>query len=108
MPDIPVSQSDVESLGEKIAGLEPQLSEKERALLLGVFAVASDSISSGSSTVVSRVSDQETPIAVEVGGALPPLRDQFLQAFTPGAAAEAGGAAAPPKVEAGFNFKVSN
>ena len=107
MPDVPVSQNDVESLGEKIGSLESQLSEKEKALLLGVFAVASDSISSGTSPVVSRESGQDTPMAVEVQGSLPPLRDQFVNAFTPGAAQDVGGAAAT-KVEGTVSIKISN
>jgi hypothetical protein len=106
MPDVQVSRNDVESLGDKIGGLESSLSDKEKALLLGVIAVASDSISSGSSPVVSRESGQDSPIAVDYQGSLPPLRDQFVSAFTPGAT-DAGGAAAP-KVEGSLTIKISN
>ena len=107
MPDVQVSQNDVQSLGDKIGGLESQLSDKEKALLLGVIAVASDSISSGSSSVVSREGGQDSPIADGYEGELPPLRDQFVSAFTPGAAGDAGGAAAV-KVEGSVTIKVSN
>lgn len=107
MPDVTVAQSDVESLGEKIGGLESQLSDKEKALLLGVIAVASDTISSGSGTLVSRQSGQDTPIAVDVQGSLPPLRDQFVKAFTPGAIDDTGGAAGA-KVEGTISIKISN
>ena len=108
MSDVPVSQSDVESLGDKIGGLESQLSDKEKALLLGVIAVASDSITSGSSSLVSRrEGGGDTSIKVDVEGPLPPLREQFVSVFTPGAVTEAGGAAAV-KVKGTAGIEISN
>lgn len=94
MPEYPVTQSDVQTLGDKIGGLEQQLSDQEKALLSGVFALATESISTGSSSVVARGGGKDTPIEVGVEGDLPPLRDQFVNAFTPGEVADAGGAAA--------------
>jgi hypothetical protein len=94
MPDYPVTQSDVQSLGDKIAGLEPTLSDGEKALLSGVFAIATDSISTGSSSVVARGGgSKDTPVEIGVEGDLPPLRDQFVNAFTPGEVEDTGGAA---------------
>ncbi|TFV48903.1 hypothetical protein [Blastococcus sp. TF02A-35] len=94
MAQIPVTQADVQSLGDKIAGLEPQLSEQEKALLTGVIAAASESFSSGTGQTVARGGNQDTPISVGVEGDLPPLRDAFVGAFTPGEVSDAGGAAA--------------
>lgn len=87
MPDMQISQSDIESLGQKLGRLEPELSENERALLSFVLSVASAAIShSGAEgSVVSRESDQETPVVVRIEGHLPSIRDQFTNAFIPGA-----------------------
>jgi hypothetical protein len=93
MPDVQISQNDIESLAEKLAALASQLSEHERALLSFVLSVAADVISRSSaespaSPLVSRVSRQETPVVVKMEGPPPPIHDQFVNAFAPGAVAD--------------------
>jgi hypothetical protein len=90
MPDIPIGQSDIDSLGQKLNTLESTLSHSERALLAGILAIASDAIrrSSGESSASPLVSvaNLEAPAAMlGVEGPLPSIRDQFARAFTPGA-----------------------
>jgi hypothetical protein len=86
MVDIRITQGDVESLAEKLGGLEPNLSESERALLLGIVNVAADAI--GLSPLASRISRSEPEIVVIVAPPRRSLRDEFVLAFTPGAVAE--------------------
>jgi hypothetical protein len=85
MPDFPVSQDDIERLGEKLANFASELSESERALLLGILSTAADRMGQVAKPVISRVSRQDTPIVVTVPDDFPSIRDEFLKAFTPGA-----------------------
>lgn len=95
MPTQPVSQQDLEGLADKLATLESQLSDAERALLSGILGVTADAASGGQSPLVRQAGDVSTPVEVDVEGSLPSLRDEFVQAFTPGRLGSTGGAAAP-------------
>jgi hypothetical protein len=85
-------------LADKLAALEPQLSESERALLTGILGVTADAASGGQSPLVRQGSDASTPVEVDVEGPLPSLRDEFVRAFTPGRLGSTGGGAAAPEV----------
>ena len=94
MPDIPILQSDIDTLAQKLSALESTLSANERALLAGILAIASDAIrrsssDSSASPHVSPVRNSQVPATtVTVEGPLPSIRDQFARAFTPGAVGE--------------------
>jgi hypothetical protein len=95
MPDIPIRQSDIDSLGQKLGTLESTLSDSERALLASILAIASDAIRRSSSErsvspLVSRVGSSEAPATMMAAaeGPLPSIRDQFSRAFTPGTVEE--------------------
>jgi hypothetical protein len=85
MPDLHISQSDIDNLGQKLSMLESHLSDNERGLLVAIFAVAADAIARSPRSLVVRISSQDTPVAVHVEeGPLPPIGDQFVNAFTAG------------------------
>lgn len=100
MPELQISQSDIESLGRKLGALEPQLSRDERALLLSILWLAAIAMGGAGAEApfVSRVPGQQASVTVEVRGSLPSIQDQFANAFTPGVS-ETGGAAAAVSVK---------
>jgi hypothetical protein len=88
--EIPISQDDINELGDKLDSIE---GDEERALLSGIVALAAKAIRSepGGEPIppqVIHVTHPESPVAVEVEGDLPPIREQIARAFTPGAIAE--------------------
>ncbi|MBP2328415.1 hypothetical protein JOF56_008800 [Kibdelosporangium banguiense] len=88
MPDVPISQQDIDSLAHKLGRLEPELTESEKALLAFMFSVAADAIRrSESDTVasplVSLTEQQDAPVVVSVQTSPSSIRDQFASAFTP-------------------------
>jgi hypothetical protein len=90
MPDILIQQSDIENLGRKLSSLDTTLSDKERALLAGILAVARDAIhrstaDNPASPLVTRVDYLEGSASVAVEGSLPEIRNQIIAAFMPGA-----------------------
>jgi len=92
MPEVQISRSDVDSLAEKLARLEPELSPSEQALLLCMLGVVVDVIDRGGigehiSTLVSAaLRDQSVPVVVTMTDPVPSIEEEFARAFTPGAA----------------------
>src|SRR5439155_4562751 len=89
MPNYPISQGELDALGRKLQGLEFFLSDEERAVLAGVFAIVAEAIKRpaggpSESAHISRVDRLETPAAVDVEGQLPSIREEFARAFAPG------------------------
>lgn len=83
-----IGRSDIEGLAKELDALK--LSDNQRALLVGLLSLAADTISRSNaknsvSPLVSTVSDQGTMIGVRAGGRPPSIRDQFRDAFIPGA-----------------------
>lgn len=101
MPTERLSKEDVEALADKLSALDAQLSDQERALLSGILHVTADAASpaGGGSPLIRRVEQPSgPPVEVDVEGALPSLRNEFVKAFTPGQVSDAGGAAAAGEV----------
>lgn len=96
MPEIPVTQDDINGLAQQLDTLSSSLSETQRALLVGLVGVAQNAISSGQSTVVQRGDTGGDVANVEVPDQLPDLGNVFRSAFTPGPQGGVGGAAAEP------------
>jgi len=93
MAEVNVSESDIVSLRERLAGIEAEWSEAERALLAAVFQLAIEAIHRTADPpggVLSRVPGQPTPVVVVTEGPLPSVREQFDRAFTPGPLPEPG------------------
>lgn len=93
-----LSQEDIESLADRLAALEPQLSEPQRALLAGLLRLAGEGLSDPilGGDIVSERPGGDAPVVVEVADAVPQIRQAFLDAFTPGRTASQGGAASRP------------
>lgn len=107
MPDVPVSNQDVQGLADKLGSLDSELSESQRALLVGLIAVAGDAVQSETG-LVQRVPGGQTPISIDAPEPLPSPADVFRNAFTPGQQSDIGGAAAAPvKWEGTVGIKVS-
>ena len=86
MPEILITQQEIETLASKFDQME--LTDKERALLSGIFTLASDLITRApdisEKPVVARDSSTEATVTVYVEDPLPSLQDQFREAFSPG------------------------
>ena len=85
MADLKFSRKEIEDLARKVSTLEPFFSEKERALLLAIFASAAEHIT------VSKPGRGALPIAnvlaQELGAdrtTLEDLQRQLLNAYIPG------------------------
>jgi hypothetical protein len=101
MPEQTFTDAELDALADKLSSLEPGLSTGERALLAGVLHLTADATAeeTGSSVVRRETeSSSSTPLAVDVRGELPGLRDQFVTAFAPGRLTETGGPAAAREV----------
>ncbi len=83
MPDqITMSLDDVEALAAKLDGLEGQLDDNEKALLLAVFQVAGAAIQAQASEVEGFSLNFTPSFGVEQNHA--PLSQGFRNAFSPG------------------------
>jgi hypothetical protein len=83
-----IDRSDIEGLAKELDALK--LSDNQRALLVGLLSLATDTIGrsnakNSASPLVSTVSDKGAMIGVKTGGRPPSIRDQFRDAFIPGA-----------------------
>jgi hypothetical protein len=94
MPEVRITQRDIANLGRKLEGIEADLSESERALLVVVFHLASEAMRAEGSTasMMSRARDSQASVVVTAEESLPSVRDLFEAAFIEGAIAEATGA----------------
>jgi hypothetical protein len=93
MAEMQISRRDIDSLADKLARLEPELTAPERALLLFMLGVAADSINRSepgdyAGALVSAASDQSVPVVVAMTASVPSIEEQFAKAFTPAAAGE--------------------
>ena len=93
MAEVQISRGDIDSLADKLARLEPELTEPERALLLFLLGVAADSINRSDAgeyagALVSTANAQSVPVVVALTSSVPSIEDQFAKAFTPAAAKE--------------------
>jgi hypothetical protein len=91
MAEVQITRGDIDSLAEKLARLEPELTAAEHALLLFMLGVAADSINrsetdNNASPLVSAAKHQDVPVVVAMAESTPSIRDQFANAFVPGAA----------------------
>ncbi len=91
MAEMQISRRDIDSLADKLAGLEPELTPPERALLLFMLGVAADSINRSDAgeyagALVSATNDQSVPVVVAMTGSVPSIQEEFAKAFTPAAA----------------------
>jgi hypothetical protein len=91
MAEMQISRRDIDSLADKLARLEPELTPPERALLLFMLGVAADSISRSDAgeyagALVSATNDQSVPVVVAMPGSVPSIEEEFAKAFTPAAA----------------------
>jgi hypothetical protein len=91
MANAAFSQKEIEDLARKLKTLEPFLNEKERALLLAIFAAAIDRAQGPAAVVeVARAAPpaairiQEREAAAESQATLADLLQQLGNAFTPG------------------------
>lgn len=98
MSEHDLSRAEIESLADRLAALEPELTEGQRALLAAIVRLAAaglaDPVLGGD--VVTTTARTSGPVVVEVTDAIPSIRRAFLDAFTPGGPAPAGGAASLP------------
>ncbi len=93
MAEMQISRRDIDSLADKLARLEPELTPPERALLLFMLGVAADSINRSDAgeyagALVSATNDQSVPVVVAMTESVPSIEEQFAKAFTPAAAGE--------------------
>src|SRR5687768_11981040 len=91
MPEVQISRRDIDSLTDKLARLEPELTPPERALLLFMLGVAADSIDRSDAgeyagTLVSAEKHQTVPVVVAMTESVPSIKEEFAKAFTPAAA----------------------
>jgi hypothetical protein len=89
--DVVIRHEDIDGLAVKLDALA--LTDNERALLVGLLTVATDVISRADtdhsvSPHVSTVNSHGTLIGVRKGGRVPSIREQFTNAFMPGAVHE--------------------
>lgn len=88
MPEVRIEQSDIDSLVQKLATLESQLSANEHALLSVLLGIAFDAIgrsmAEDPASPLVRVTGQNPPPIAIIEGPIPSIVDQFAQAFTPG------------------------
>jgi hypothetical protein len=106
VPDVPVSDQDVQGLADKLGALDSELSDSQRALLVGLIAVAGDAVQSETGLVQRVPEGQAAPISIDAPEPLPSPADVFRNAFTPGQQTDIGGAAAV-KWEGTVSIKVS-
>lgn len=94
MAEFQVTSQDIDSLSQKLDELGEVLSDGERAILLGIFGMASNAISqavaqseqeSGGTPIAARVLNAER-MSVTAGKSLPSLSKGFKDAFIPGRA----------------------
>ncbi|OLF14752.1 hypothetical protein [Actinophytocola xanthii] len=84
MPEVRITQKDIDSLGRKLDQLAPELTEREQALLAFVFSVAADVIQrSRSGPVLSAAAKQDQPVVVTSETTASSVHEQFASAFTP-------------------------
>lgn len=84
--EIPISQEDIDNLGDKLDSIE---GDEEKALLSGILALAAkavrgDPAEEPAPLQVIHETDPASPVTVETEGDLPSFRDQIAKAFTPG------------------------
>lgn len=72
MSDLQFSRAEIEGLAQKLDSLQAQFSEREKQLLLAIFAAAGNQV---------RSSDPEDSAGADI--TLTDLREQLLIAFTP-------------------------
>jgi hypothetical protein len=75
LPEFTFSRSEIERLAEKLNTLAPQLSGRERELLLAIFSVASERVR------LAARQDDHAGTGGEAG--LNELRDQLINSFVP-------------------------
>jgi hypothetical protein len=93
MAEMQISRRDIDSLADKLARLEPELTAPERALLLFMLGVAADYINRSDAgeyadALVSTADDQSVPVVVALTASVPSIEDEFAKAFAPAAARE--------------------
>ena len=85
MPEMHITLEEVHGLADKLDGFE--LTENERALLSGIFTLASDMIARApevsAKPLVTRYEGDRETVRVETETPLPSLGDQFRDAFSP-------------------------
>lgn len=89
MAEVRISQDDIDSLGEKLSRLEPELSEPEHALLLFMSSLATDAINRSRAEAPGTPGQAGVVVLVAGEDSAPSVRDQFATAFTAGAAGHA-------------------
>ncbi|XXF77073.1 hypothetical protein P2318_29065 [Myxococcaceae bacterium GXIMD 01537] len=86
MAEMKVSQADIDKLAQKLEQQLSGLSDKEKALLHGVFALAGSAIEKARAGAKS----QGGETTLSVSGNLAPLSAGFKEAFQPGSTATFG------------------
>ena len=89
MANVAFTQKELDDLAEKLHTLQPFLNERERALLLAVFAAVIDLVKGSRTGVGAAERTPSAAIVIEAQGAdrpatLADLQQQFSSAFTSG------------------------
>lgn len=89
MADLEFNRGDIESLTQKLAGLWPNLSPQERALLLAIFASAAGNASppgQNQPATLPAASDAARPLpaGADYEATIAHYQQQLLTAYTPG------------------------
>ncbi len=82
MPDIPISQADIDRLAGRLSELEPQLTADERALLAGIFRAAAQVMESAEKVLFPPGTEPDPVFAVRDATPRTPLKTQFETAFS--------------------------
>lgn len=99
MTEYRLSRADVDDLGSKLATLEADLTEGQRALLAGLLRISRNVVGAATTDddlVRTFPAEDDVSLTVQTGGPLPSLKEQFSCAFAAGPIAHSGGAAAMP------------
>jgi hypothetical protein len=94
MQELQFNQKDIEDLARKVGTLEPYLSERERALLLAIFAVASERVARRNRAATLPAADTVHPSRVAPTGkqaTFSDLQRQLLDAYVAGTDPSQGG-----------------
>lgn len=89
MADLEFNRGDIEGLTQKVAGLWPNLSAQERALLLAIFASAADNASASGQNQPATLpaasnSARPLPAGADYTATIEYFQQQLLTAYTPG------------------------
>ena len=94
MPDLEFKQENIEDLARKVGTLEPFFSGQERALLLAIFATASERVARRNRAATLPAADTEHPTPGATTGKQATLKDlqqQLLDAYVAGTDPAQGG-----------------